>query len=42
MKEIRIEKARRGMPVLLLTVLAYILSIALLIVGIVMVENSGY
>ena len=42
MKEIRIEKARRGMPVLLLTILAYILSIALLIVGIVMVENSGY
>ena len=37
MKEIRIEKARRGMPVLLLTILAYILSIALLIVGIIMV-----
>lgn len=42
MKEIRIEKARRGMPVLLLTILAYILSIALLIVGIIMVENRGY
>ena len=31
------------MPVLLLTILAYILSIALLIVGIIMmVENRGY
>ena len=30
------------MPVLLLTILAYILSIALLIVGIIVVENRGY
>ena len=29
------------MPVLLLTILAYILAVALLVVGIVMVENSG-
>ena len=42
MKEIRIENARRGMPVLLLTIVAYILSVAMLVVGITMVENNVY
>ena len=40
MKEIRIEKPRHGMPVLLVTIAAYILAIVLLVVGINMIENA--